>query len=202
LTRGPVEARIRWNIAHRQGARHVEQEADAAAEAAGAGSDPRSGRSARLARAARSPGHQRVAHLSRDDRAVHRDRGRHRADLGREAAELSARPGLVRRAQPLPLSAPRDPFDPLDGAVAATLDLHGYAAHEVEAAVRAFVSREARRSPGVLLHIITGRGRRSPGGPVLKPRVRSLLKAGALPVAAFGEDLDGGGFLVRLAPRR
>jgi hypothetical protein len=34
--------------------------------------------------------------------------------------------------------------------------------------------------------------------PVLKPRARMLLRSGDLPVAAWGEDLDGGGFPVRL----
>lgn len=92
----------------------------------------------------------------------------------------------------------RDPFEPLFGAPADTLDLHGFRADEAVAAANEFIKRAQRRTPGGLVHIITGRGRGSAGGPVLKPRVRSLLKGGLLPVAAWGEDLDGGGFLVRL----
>jgi len=91
-----------------------------------------------------------------------------------------------------------NPFEPLEGPVADTLDLHGMAAAEATAAATAFVRRVAKRSPGALVHIITGRGRGSPGRPVLKPRIQALLKSGELPVAAWGLDLDGGGFLVRL----
>jgi DNA-nicking Smr family endonuclease len=92
----------------------------------------------------------------------------------------------------------RNPFEPLDGTVDDSLDLHGMPAAEAVPAAAAFVRRVQRRAPGALVHIITGRGRGSPGRPVLKPKVRSMLKAGGLPVEAWGEDLDGGGFLVRL----
>jgi DNA-nicking Smr family endonuclease len=92
-----------------------------------------------------------------------------------------------------------DPFEPLNGLVADTLDLHGMTGSEAVAATTAFVQRVRRRSPGALVHIITGRGRGSPRGPVLKPKVRTLLRSGELPVVAWGEDLDSGGFLVRLA---
>jgi DNA-nicking Smr family endonuclease len=92
----------------------------------------------------------------------------------------------------------RNPFEPLDGPVDDSLDLHGMSRAEGAAAAAAFVRRVQRRAPGALVHIITGRGRGSPGRPVLKPGIRTLLKAGELPIAAWGEDLDGGGFLVRL----
>lgn len=92
----------------------------------------------------------------------------------------------------------RDPFDPLDGAAVATLDLHGFGAAEAERAVTDFVRRVQRSSPGALVHIITGKGRRSAGAPVLKRTIRTLLRTGDLPLAAWGEDLDGGGYLVRL----
>lgn len=91
-----------------------------------------------------------------------------------------------------------NPFEPLDGPVADTLDVHGMDAAAATAAVTAFLRRVAKRSPGALVHVITGRGRGSAGRPVLKPRIRTLLKSGELPVAAWGEDLDGGGYLVRL----
>jgi DNA-nicking Smr family endonuclease len=92
----------------------------------------------------------------------------------------------------------RNPFEPLDGPVDDRLDLHGMSASEAVAAAKAFVLRSRRRAPGALLHIITGRGRGSRSQPVLKPKVRSLLKSGELPVTEWGEDLDGGGFLLRL----
>jgi DNA-nicking Smr family endonuclease len=69
---------------------------------------------------------------------------------------------------------------------------------QAEPAVAAFLNRIRKRQRGALVHIITGKGRGSPGHPVLKTRVRTLLKAGSLPVEAWGTDLDGGGFLVRL----
>jgi DNA-nicking Smr family endonuclease len=89
-------------------------------------------------------------------------------------------------------------LEPLDGPVSDTIDLHGMNAAEAEAAATAFLRRVHRRSRGALVHVITGRGRGSAGRPVLKPRIRTLLKSGELPVAAWGEDLDGGGYLVRL----
>jgi DNA-nicking Smr family endonuclease len=89
-------------------------------------------------------------------------------------------------------------LEPLDGPVTDTLDLHGMTAAQALAAVEAFVRRVRRREPGALVHVITGRGRGSPGLPVLKPKVRTLLKSGSLPVSHWGEDLDGGGYLLRL----
>lgn len=89
-------------------------------------------------------------------------------------------------------------LEPLDGPVTDTLDLHGFTRAEAEAAVIAFLNRSGKKHPGALVHIITGRGRGSPGRPVLKPAVRTLLKSGSLPVAHWGGDLDDGGFLVRL----
>jgi DNA-nicking Smr family endonuclease len=99
---------------------------------------------------------------------------------------------------PVTAMSGRNPFEPLDGPVADTLDLHGMTAAEAVAAASAFVQRVQRRAPGSLVHLITGRGRGSPGRPVLKPKVKTLLKSGELPIDAWGEDLDGGGYLVRL----
>jgi DNA-nicking Smr family endonuclease len=89
-------------------------------------------------------------------------------------------------------------LEPLDGRPDDTLDLHGMTGDEAVAAATAFVRRVLKRQPGALLHIITGRGRGSPGRPVLKTRIRTLLRGGVAGVADWGEDLDGGGFLVRL----
>ena len=89
-------------------------------------------------------------------------------------------------------------LEPLDGPVADTLDLHGLTWSQAEPAVIAFLNRVRKRQPGALVHVITGKGRGSPGHPVLKTRVRTFLKSGNAPVEAWGTDLDGGGFLVRL----
>lgn len=91
-----------------------------------------------------------------------------------------------------------NPFEPLDGPVTDSLDLHGMTGAEAVDAASAFIRRVRRRAPGALVHIITGRGRGSRTHPVLKPRIRTLLRSGTLPVQDWGEDLDGGGFLVRL----
>ena len=96
----------------------------------------------------------------------------------------------------------RNPFDPLDGAVSHSIDLHGFAATEARAAVIDFLRRARRQSPDGLVHVITGKGRGSPGRPVLKGAVKALLRSGEVPLLAWGEDLDGGGFLVRLGPLR
>lgn len=104
---------------------------------------------------------------------------------------------MARRRRPAPL--PANPFDPLDGPVGQTLDLHGTGAAEARTSVKRFIETAARHSPGTLVHVITGKGRGSPGGPVLKPVVRQLL-AGELGrlTRDWAEDPDGGGFLVRV----
>lgn len=94
---------------------------------------------------------------------------------------------------------PANPFDPLDGPVAQTLDLHGAGVADARTSVKRFIESAARHSPGALVHVITGKGRGSQGGPVLKPVVRQLL-AGELGrlTRDWAADPDGGGFLVRL----
>jgi DNA-nicking Smr family endonuclease len=92
-------------------------------------------------------------------------------------------------------------LEPLDGPVHDSLDLHGMTGTEAVTAVTAFVQRLYRRQPGALVHVITGKGRGSPGRPVLKTRVRTLLRSDSLPAAAWAEDLDGGGYLIRLKNR-
>ena len=97
--------------------------------------------------------------------------------------------------------APRfDPRDPLlDAPVHATLDLHGHTADEARGLVRSFVESLARRAPGAVVHVITGRGRGSPGRPVLRGAVSALLRGElAARIADWSRDVDDGGFLVRL----
>ena len=97
----------------------------------------------------------------------------------------------------------RNPFDPLDGPVDEHLDLHGYRAVEARVVVADVLRAVQKRHPGGLLHIITGRGRGSVGGPVLKPIVQGVLSAAPSGmVHAWGKDDADGGFLVRLAGRR
>ena len=83
-----------------------------------------------------------------------------------------------------------------------TLDLHGYSGVEVRAFLTTFLREAQRRHPGGLLHVITGRGRKSATGPVLKPLVKGVLVGTPVTaVEAWGKDEADGGFLVRLARR-
>ena len=93
-----------------------------------------------------------------------------------------------------------DPFDPLDGRPDDTLDLHGFTAAEARARLEHYFRTARPQRAGQLVHIITGKGRTSSGGPVLRPAVGALLRSGALPhIAQFGRDDDEGGYLVRIA---
>jgi DNA-nicking Smr family endonuclease len=92
---------------------------------------------------------------------------------------------------------PRDPL--LDARVHAALDLHGRTAEEARALVRSFVGAAGRRTPGAVVHLITGKGRGSVGHPVLRGVVAALLRGELAPkVADWTRDVDDGGFLVRL----
>jgi len=96
-----------------------------------------------------------------------------------------------------------DPFDPLEGRVDDTLDLHGLTAAEARARVEQYFAGARRQMAGQLVHIITGKGKNSQGAAVLKPVVRSLLRSGAISdIARWGIDDDEGGFLVRVAGGR
>jgi DNA-nicking Smr family endonuclease len=97
-----------------------------------------------------------------------------------------------RRAEPRYSS--RDPL--LDTRPAATLDLHGFSAAEARSAVSALVRRQRG---GAVLHVITGKGRGSSGGAVLRPLVSGLLKGELRPlVADWSLDDSDGGFRVRV----
>ncbi len=81
----------------------------------------------------------------------------------------------------------------------ATLDLHGFQASEVPLALETFLTSWRRRAKGGVVHIITGKGKGSPGLPVLKPRVRRLLTNDYNDrIDWFEQDDSGGGFLVKL----
>src|SRR3989441_12409196 len=91
----------------------------------------------------------------------------------------------------------RDPL--LDARTDAELDLHGFGAIEARSAVRAFLESWRRRKAGAVVHIITGRGKGSANGPVLRGLVKSLLQ-GELRgmVSEWGLDDGEGGYRVRV----
>ncbi len=97
---------------------------------------------------------------------------------------------------------PRNPFDPCDGPIDSFLDLHGATSIDVGHRLKSFLETAVRRTPGGLVHIITGRGRGSVGGPVVKPAVKRLLTGElARLVRGMERDENDGGFLVRLTLR-
>jgi len=106
----------------------------------------------------------------------------------------------------MPRKSSRRTGDPLfDATPVATLDLHGFTAAEAERAVVNVVRTWAKRRPGGVVHVITGKGRGSrgsvaggQGGSVLRPLVKRLLTGELKPlVSDFARDLDEGGWLVR-----
>jgi len=86
----------------------------------------------------------------------------------------------------------------LDAKVADTIDLHGLNAADAEHTVRNVVENWHRRGGGVL-HFITGKGKGSVAGPVLRRKVAALLKRDVSGyVADWARDDSGGGFKVRV----
>ena len=93
-----------------------------------------------------------------------------------------------------------DASDPLlDAAADGELDLHGRTASRWPSAVRRFLETWRQRKPRALVHIITGKGRGSANGPVLRGLVKGLLR-GELHgmVAEWQLDDAEGGYRVRL----
>ena len=92
-----------------------------------------------------------------------------------------------------PTFSSHDPV--LDRRADKTLDLHGF----TEAEARAAIEKLVRASSGKLVHIITGKGKGSNGGPVLKTAVRGMLKGSLAPlVKDWSLDAGDGGFRVLL----
>lgn len=88
--------------------------------------------------------------------------------------------------------------DLLDAPAAVTVDLHGLVAAEAEHVVRNTIENWHRRGGGVL-YFITGKGRGSLAGPVLKRKVAAWLQHElSADVADFAPDDAGGGFKVRV----
>src|SRR5712692_9866852 len=86
----------------------------------------------------------------------------------------------------------RDPL--LDARADGELDLHGFGAVEARSAVRAFLESWQRRKAGAVVHIITGKGKGSAGGPV-----KTLLGGELRAMVAESQLDDGeGGYRVRV----
>lgn len=78
-----------------------------------------------------------------------------------------------------------------------TVDLHGMRARQVMQRVENLLTTWARRQPGAVLRIITGKGNNSPQGPVLLRTVEDLLRDDPR-VEDMTLDAGGGGWLVRV----
>ncbi len=103
----------------------------------------------------------------------------------------------MRRKGKHPAFDARDPL--LDARADAELDLHGFGAVEARSAVRAFLETWRRRKAGAVVHIITGKGKGSAGGPVLRGLVKTLLQGELRAmVSQWGLDDGEGGYRVRV----
>ena len=83
--------------------------------------------------------------------------------------------------------------------LASRVDLHGLSADQAESVVRSFLDTWRRREPGAVVLIITGKGKGSPDGPVLRPAIQTLLKTRLSGfVADWTLDDSEGAFRVRV----
>ena len=90
-----------------------------------------------------------------------------------------------------PTFSSHDPL--LDARAAVTLDLHG----RTQAEAREAVEKLVKTSSGKLLCVITGKGKGSAGGPVLKSLVRGMLKGSLAPlVRDWSLDAGEGGYRI------
>ncbi len=80
----------------------------------------------------------------------------------------------------------------------AELDLHGKTVAQAERTVHNFLRRMVQTHPGDVVRIITGRGTRSEGEPVLGPALERQLKGLSVLVLQWQRAIDGGSYLVRL----
>lgn len=93
-------------------------------------------------------------------------------------------------------SAPRTLHSAL---VADEVDLHGLTADEAERRLQMFLQRVSRTASGEVVRVITGRGARSEGQPVLQGVVRDALNGWlADHVMEWAVDVGGGAYLVRV----
>ena len=130
--------------------------------------------------------------LTRDGAALLRRRSR-RSTPGRGTGHP-----MGRRRSP-PVSPPPASGSLHFAVVEADLDLHHLTAGEAAVQLESFLLAWSRRRTGAVLRVITGRGNRSAGGPVLRPRVRELLTGRLAPlVADYALESGGGAYLVRV----
>jgi DNA-nicking Smr family endonuclease len=99
--------------------------------------------------------------------------------------------------------APLKTGDPIDSllakAVDASTDLHGLDALTAEVRLEAYLTRWSASRPGAVVRVITGRGNRSGGRPVLKPLVRELLEGRlARYVNRWTVEPGGGAYIVEV----
>ena len=73
------------------------------------------------------------------------------------------------------------------------LDLHGLTAAQAERRVITFLKRQSLTASGRVVHIITGKGLRSEGAPVLPGLVRDLLEYDLSGLVRESAGLPGGG---------
>ena len=99
---------------------------------------------------------------------------------------------------------PSGPTGSLHGAIVDDeRDLHQLTAAEAAAQLEAYLLGWSARRSGAVVRVITGRGNRSPGGPVLQPLVRELLKGRlAALVEDFAVETGGGAYLIRVRGKR
>ncbi len=104
---------------------------------------------------------------------------------------------MVRHRHRQPRFDSRD--DLLDG-TGATLDLHGAAPPRRRRRSASFIAAQARNARGSVVHIITGKGRGSANGSVLRPAVAVELRSPACAplIADWARDADDGGYKVKL----
>jgi DNA-nicking Smr family endonuclease len=87
----------------------------------------------------------------------------------------------------------------LDARAEAELDLHGLSAPEAQVAVRTFLESWQRRKAGAVVLIITGKGKGSPNGPVLRGLVKNLLQGELYALVKEWRLDDGeGGYRVKV----
>jgi DNA-nicking Smr family endonuclease len=105
----------------------------------------------------------------------------------------------VGKRRKIPVVQP-DPIRTLHGTLPMDeLDLHGLNADQAERRLRGFLEGWARQEPGAVVRIVTGKGARSQGAPVLRTRVLELLQGElARQVEDWAVDQGGGAYLVRV----
>jgi DNA-nicking Smr family endonuclease len=82
-------------------------------------------------------------------------------------------------------------------------DLHHLTGTEAAVQLEAFLIGWSRRRSGAVVRVITGRGNRSPEGPVLRPLVRDLLVGRLAPVVEdYVTESGGGAYVIRVRGER